>query len=102
MNPQLLSQLEKIAAAGIQILPVTQIPNHVVFERDGLAVLVERKGDGFGGIGSPGLISDKGFEPLVDMDGRSVFVFKGNVREPEPGQVESARSLLHDLKCALA
>ena len=101
MNPTVLAQLERIAEAGIQILPASQIPNHLVFERDGCAVIVERKEDGFGGVGSPGLITDKGFEALVERDGRSVFVFKGEVREPEAGQVDAARSLLRDLKQAL-
>lgn len=101
MNPTVLAQLERIAEAGIQILPAAQIPHHLVFERDGCAVIVERKDDGFGGVGSPGLITDKGFEALVERDGRPVFVFKGEVREAEAGQVDAARSLLRDLKQAL-
>lgn len=101
MNQTTLSQLEKIAASGIRILPTAQIPNHFVFERDGCAVLVERRGEAFGGIGSPGMITDKGFEPLIEQDGRSVFVFKSEVREAKANEVESARRLLHDLKQAL-
>lgn len=102
MDDVLLAQFERILEAGIQLLPTTQIPNHFVFERNGCVVLVERRETGFGGIGSPGLLTERGFEALVEVDGRDVFVFKGEVRAAEPGQADAARSLLKDLKQALS
>ena len=101
MDAELLERLEKIAAAGIRILPVPQIPGHFVFERDECVVLVERREDGFGGIGSPGLLTSNGFEALVERDGHPFFVSKAGDRTAAPGQAEAARSLLRDLKQAL-
>lgn len=101
MEPALLSRLETIAAAGIRILPVPQIPGHFVFERDECVVLVERRENGFGGIGSPGLLTVNGFEALIERNGRPVFVSKAGERSPEPGQADAARRLLQDLKQAL-
>ena len=102
MSPELLNQLQKIAAAGIEILPVAEMPNHFVFTRDGMAVLVERRGDGFGGVGSPGRITERGFEPLMSGGGREAFVFKGHEDSATAEQAEAARSLMADLKSALA
>lgn len=102
MDAALLARLERIIASGIQILPTAQIPNHFAFERDGCVVLVERRDEGFGGIGSPGLLTERGFEALVERNGCDVFVFKGEERVAGAGQAEAARRLLHDLKQALS
>ena len=48
-------KLEQLVAAGIQLLPATEITTHYIFERDGFVALVERSGEGFGGVGSAGL-----------------------------------------------
>ena len=53
--------LERLVAAGIQLLPAVEITTHYVFERDGFVALVERTPEGFGGIGSPGLLTGTGF-----------------------------------------
>ena len=102
MHPDLLARLERIAGAGIGMLPVAEAPNHFVFTRDGMAVLVERRGGGFGGIGSPGRITERGFEPLIGAGGREAFVFKGHEEAASPAQADAARSLLADLRSALA
>ena len=97
MNPNLLSQLERIAAAGIQLLPTTQVPNHFAFERDGFVALVEKRGDGFGGIGSPGLLTEAGFAPLYQGE----FIAKQWRRTATPAEIEAVRGFLDDLKAAL-
>ncbi len=102
MDPELLARFERLAAAGVTLLPTVAIPNHFVFTRDGMAVLVERRGDGFGGIGSPGRITERGFEPLIDATGDAHFVFKGEESPATAAEVQAARSLLADLKSALA
>jgi len=102
MDPALLVRFEKLAAAGVSLLPTAEIPNHFVFTRDGMAVLVERRDGGFGGIGSPGRITQRGFEPLVTSAGGAHFVFKGGSSAAAAAEVEAARWLLADLKSALA
>jgi hypothetical protein len=101
MDARLLAQLERIAAAGIQLLPTPELPRHFVFERAGCAVLVERRDNEFGGIGSPGALTERGFEALVERPGGPAFVFKGDERPATPEQAETARALLRDLRQAL-
>ncbi len=102
MDPDLLARFERLAAAGVSLLPTAEIPNHFVFTRDGTVVLVERRGDGFGGIGSPGRITQRGFEPLIDTGSGAHFVFKGDQSPATAAEVQAARSLFADLKAALA
>jgi hypothetical protein len=101
VNPKLLAQLERIASSGIQILPVPEIASHFVLERGGCAVLVERREDGFGAIGSPGSLSDKGFAALVQRDGRDWFIGKGESREATEAEAEEVRGLYRDLRAIL-
>jgi hypothetical protein len=97
-----LAQLERIAAAGIQVIPIAALDRHFVFEREGVFILVENREGRFGGIGSPGLITEHGFAPLVERAGRMVFIHKGNEQQADPAQVERARELLTILKAALS
>lgn len=98
MSPELLAQLERIASAGIQILPVPEISSHFVLERNGCVVLVERRVDGFGGIGSPGSLSDRGFAALVLRDGRDWFIGKNESREATASEADEARRLYRELR----
>jgi hypothetical protein len=101
MNERVLAQLERLATAGVQLLPLPELERHFVFERDGCAVLVERRTDGFGGIGSPGALTERGFEALVDREGKALFVYKGGERPATPQEAESARALLREVQAAL-
>ena len=102
MNPKLLVQLERLAASGIQILPVPEIASHFVLERNGCVVLVERREDGFGAIGSPGALSDQGFAALVQRDGRDWFIGRNESREATESEAAEARGLYRDLREILA
>jgi hypothetical protein len=95
------AKLERLAAAGIQLLPALEITTHYVFERDGFVALVERTADGFGGIGSAGLLTGAGFAALLERGGRSYFVAKNFEMEARPEQVEALRRFSSDLREAL-
>ena len=102
MHPEILDKLERIAAAGIAMLPAPQVPSHFLFTRDGCVVLVERRGEGFGAVGSPGMLMEKGgFGALVQREGLDWFVAKGESRPAQSGEAEAARRLFTDLKSAL-
>jgi len=101
VDQDIITRLERIAALGIQILPLPEVQTHFVFERDGFAVLVERRGSSFGGVGGPGQLTEKGFAALVDRDGTAWFIGKGEERLAAAGEAESARRLFTDLKSAL-
>ncbi len=95
-------KLERLVAAGIQLLPTVEITTHYVFERDGFVALVERRGDGFGGIGSAGRLTEKGIAPLVLRGSSSYFVVKGFEQSATPEEVDGIRRFQADLQFALS
>jgi hypothetical protein len=102
MQGDLEGQLERIAAAEIELIPAAEVSSHFLFTRDGCVVLVERRGEGFGEVGSPGkLVERGGFAALVRREGQDWWVGKGEERRAEPGEAEAARRLFTDLKAAL-
>jgi hypothetical protein len=94
-------KFERLVAAGIQLMPLTGITTHFVFQRDGFAVLVERKGDAVGQIGSAGLLCEKGLAVLVWRGNDPYFVTKGFEQLAAPGQVDGLRRFAADLEQAL-
>lgn len=99
MSPDVLAKLEALAAAGIRILPLPQVTSHFILERDGCVVLVERRGEGFGAVGSPGLLTEAGgFAALVDRGGVAWFVSKAGSREASPEEAVAARGLFSDAR----
>ena len=96
----MIARLEKIAAAGIQLIPA-ELSSHFLFERDGFVALVERKEDGFGNIGSAGLMTDQGLAVLVWRGAKAFFVARGFDHEATADQVDKLRSFAADLQNAL-
>jgi hypothetical protein len=95
--------LERLAAARIQLLPLVGIERHFVLERDGYAALVERTaGSGFGRMGTPGLLTEKGLAVLIEREGRAVFVAKGFEETATAESIEALRVFARDLKAALS
>lgn len=102
MSPETLARLERIASLGIGLIPAVEVNTHFIFERGGFVVLVERRGDGFGGIGSPGkLVEGYGFAALVRRGEEDWFVARGAQWRAGPGEAEAARKLFADLKSVL-
>ncbi len=98
----LLEKLEKLAAAGIELIPAAQISTHFIFQRDGFVALVERRGDGFGGVGSSGLLTENGgLAPLVWRGGAAFFVGKGFEQPATAEQVTQLRAFAADLADAI-
>jgi len=95
-----IERLEKIAAAGIQIIPA-EISSHFLFSRDEFVALVERKEDSFGSIGSSGLMTDHGLAVLVWRGPKAFFVARGFEQEAPPEQVARLRAFAADLRNAL-
>jgi hypothetical protein len=95
---------EKLAAASIQIVPA-EIASHFIFERDGFVVFVERRAEPaespFGNIGSPGLMTERGFAALVWRGEQALFVGKGFEQPASPEQVHQIRRFAADLAGAL-
>ena len=92
--------LEKLAAAGIQIIPA-EIASHFILERDGFVAFVERREQAFGNIGAPGLMTERGFAALIWRDDQAFFLGKGFEQPASPEQVQSIRAFASDLAAAL-
>jgi hypothetical protein len=92
--------LEKLAAAGIQIVPA-EIDSHFILEREGFVAFVERRQDAFGNIGAPGLMTERGFAALIWRADQAFFIGKGFEQRALPEQVQKIRAFASDLAAAL-
>jgi hypothetical protein len=97
----ILSKLEALAAAGIDLVPMPSLERHFVFTRDGFASLVERRPDGFGRIGAAGKVTDHGLAMLVWQGERGSFVCKDFSEPATDSEVEEIRRFSADLALAL-
>ena len=93
--------LRRLVDANIQLLPTTRITTHFVFERDGFVSLVERRANGFGRVGTPGLLSEKGFAALIWRGENAFFAGKGTEQSATSEQVELIRKFAADLEAAI-
>ncbi len=100
MTPDLGDKLEKLATAGIQIIPA-EITSHFILERDGFVAFVERREGAFGNIGAPGLMTEQGFGALIWRGDQAFFVGKGFEQPATGEQVEKIRAFATDLANAL-
>ena len=94
------SAIEKLAAAGIQIVP-SDSESHFILEREGFVVLVERREEAFGNIATPMFLTERGFAALFWREQRPYFVGKGFEVPAEEDQVRKLRSFAKDVENAL-
>jgi hypothetical protein len=96
------AKLEKLAAAGIDLVPLSDMARHFVFTRDGFVSLVERRDDGFGAIGAAGLATEAGFAALAWRGEMPYFVTREFEQPATQIDVERLRAFERDLRAALA
>ncbi len=97
------AKLERLAAAGISLLPVDGFDRHFIFERDGFVALVERRDDGFGNIGAAGLGTEHGFAAVQWRGAEAWFIARGGFEQrAAAGDIEKLRRFESDLREALA
>lgn len=94
--------LQRLVAAGIELLPALELTTHFVFQRDGFIALVERRSDGFGNVGAPGILCEHGMAQLVWRGGSAYFVAKSFERAAEIVEIEALRRFGEDLKNSLS
>jgi hypothetical protein len=96
-------RLARLAEAGIQLLPLPDIGQYFVLERDGFIALVERTADGgFGRIGPAGLLTEQGFAALVWKGERAFFIAKAFEEEAGSERLLLLRRFSDDLARALS
>ena len=101
MDPELVRKLERLMATGIELVPFDGISNHYILSRQGYVSLVEKREAGFGNIGAPGIMTEKGFACLVWRGAEAVFIAKGIEQPATALQVSELRTFGEDLKHAL-
>ncbi len=94
--------LQKLVDHRIQLLPAAELTTHFVFERDGFIALAERRNNGFGNVGAPGLLCQQGMAQLIWRGDQAFFVTKGFERQASPEEIEKLRSFGQDLKISLS
>jgi hypothetical protein len=97
----ILETLERLASAGIQIVPA-EMTSHFILERDGFVALVERRQESFGNIGAPGLMTERGFAALIWRGDQAFFAGKGFEQPASQNQVQTIRTFASDLENALS
>ena len=101
-NPATVAKLKRLAEAGIELVPLTNVATHFVLARNGYAALVRRTNeDDFGQVGCPGLMTDHGLAMLVRRGDRDLYLAKGFERAATPEEVEELRAFGRDLAGAL-
>jgi hypothetical protein len=95
-----IDRLEKLADAGIEMVPV-EMASHFILARDGFVAFVERRDNDFGNIGAPGLMTERGYAALIWRDGSAFFVGKGIELPASPEQIKLLRDFTTDLTAAL-
>jgi hypothetical protein len=101
LPPGILSKLEALAAAGIDLVPMPSLERHFVFTRGGFASLVERLPEGFGRMGAPGKVTAYGLAMLVWRDASASFVCKDFSEAATKEEIERLRQFSADLARAL-
>ena len=94
--------LLRLVDAGIELLPTLELTTHYVFERGGFIALVERRKDGFGNMGAPGILCDQGMAQLIWRGQDAFFVAQGFERQATPEEITQLRLFGEDLKKSLS
>jgi hypothetical protein len=90
---------DRLTGLNIQIL--AEAKKHFLFAREMYVALVERTDEGFGSIGSTGVMTETGLAYLVWRGDRAVLVGKSGEHLADPQQVEAIRLFSNDLKSGL-
>jgi hypothetical protein len=85
-----------LGSTGIQLLAETA--THYLFARDNLVALVERTPDGFGSIGSTGLMTERGLAYLVWREEQVFLAGKGFEQQATDEEVAAVERFSADLK----
>ena len=86
---------------NFQIELAAETKGHCLFVRGDVCAMALREGEGFGSIGSTGIVTEGGLAYLTWRGGNAILSSKGGEAPAEPSQVEHIRRFSEDLKTAL-
>lgn len=99
-SPTIERQLQRLAGAGIRLLPLPALAPHFALERDGFAAIAEHRG-GVIAAGSAGIVTEAGFAVLLWRDEQPFFRTRTTETPATPDQVRELRAFAADLEEAL-
>src|SRR5262245_59788155 len=99
--PDSAHQLQRLYAAGFDLQTFDRFPKAIGVLRDNCIAFLVPGADGLQILGNVGWRMGESLGPLVERQGRKVFVHKGMIIEATPERVEILRRFEADLKAIL-
>ena len=96
MTPEALSRL---AESGIELVAETK--GYAIFTRGACVAMAKLSAEGSDGVGSSGLVTDRGLAYLVERGGQAFLSGKAGEVPASQEQVEALRKFSLDLKASL-
>jgi hypothetical protein len=95
-------QLQRLYAAGFELQTFDRFPRAIGVLRDNCIAFLVPGVDGLQILGNVGWRMGESLGPLVERNGRKVFIHKGETIEATPERVEILRRFEADLKGILS
>jgi hypothetical protein len=96
VTPETLSRL---AESGIQL--VSETKGYAIFTRGDCVAMAKLSGDGPPGLGSTGIMTDRGLAYPIERGGQVFLSGKGGDNPASDEQLETLRKFSQDLKAGL-
>ena len=95
-------QLQRLYLAGFELQTFDRFPQAIGVLRDGCLAFLVPGPDGLQILGNVGWRMGESLGPLVERDGRKVFVHKQEIVEASPERIEVLKKFRNDLKALLS
>ena len=99
--PDPAEQLQQLYVAGFDLQTFDRFPKAVGVMRDNCIALLVPGPDGLQILGNVGWRMGESLGPLVERQGRKVFVHKGEILEATPERIETLERFREDLRRTL-
>ncbi len=99
--PEPEQQLQRLYLAGFELETFERFPKAIGVLRDGCVAFLVPGPDGLQILGNVGLRMGESLGPLVERDGRKVFVHKQDMIEATPERIATLERFRSDLKAVL-
>ena len=99
--PDPAEQLQKLYAAGFELETFERFPKAIGVLRDGCIVFLVPGPDGLQILGNAGWRMGESLGPLVEREGRKVFLHKGQILEATEERIALLERFKNDLRAIL-
>ena len=99
--PDSAEQLQRLYAAGFDLETFVRFPKAIAVLRDGCIAFLVAGVDGLQILGNVGLRMGESLGPLVERNGRKVFVHKEETIDATPERIATLERFRSDLKAIL-